>query len=62
MTKADLHVKMEPDVADAIRRYAKGNGLNFTAALTSLAVRGLRAEGITISGPAEHQHEGDGPS
>jgi len=51
MSKADLHVKMDLALTEAIRRYAEVNGLNFTAALSSLAARGLRAEGVTISVP-----------
>ena len=48
MSKADLHVKMESNLVDAIRRYAEGNGLNFTGALSTLAAQGLRAQGITL--------------
>ena len=49
MSKADLHVKMDAALTAAIRRYAAGHGLNFTAALSVLAARGLRDEGIVIA-------------
>jgi hypothetical protein len=64
MTKADVHVKMDPGITVTIRSYAKANGLSFTAALSTLAARGLRAEGwVIMAAPAdltaerEHQNE-----
>jgi hypothetical protein len=50
MAKKDVHVKMDPRLADAIQRYATGHGVTFTAALSLLAARGLRAEGMAIRG------------
>jgi hypothetical protein len=49
MSKADRHVKIDRALDDAISRYAAGHGLNFTAALSVLAARGLRDEGIVIA-------------
>jgi hypothetical protein len=48
MAKRDLHVKLDAALTDAIRRYAAGHGITFTAALSLLAARGLRDEGIIL--------------
>lgn len=50
MAKRDVHVKLDADLAEAVRRYAANHGITFTAALSLLAARGLRDEGITIKG------------
>ncbi len=52
MAKRDVHVKLDADLAEAVRRYAADHGITFTAALSLLAARGLRDEGITIRGEA----------
>ena len=57
MTKADVHVKLDPALTWAIRRYAVEHGLNFTAALSSLAARGLKDEGITIKGDGNDEND-----
>jgi hypothetical protein len=48
MERDNIHIKMAAPLADAIRRYAKGHGITFTAALSVLATRGLRDEGLFI--------------
>ncbi len=50
MAKRDVHVKLDADLAEAIQRYASGHGITFTAAISVLAARGLRDEGIIIEG------------
>jgi hypothetical protein len=54
MEKDDVHVKMAMPLADAIRRYAEGHGISFTAALSVLATRGLRDEGL-YTAPEQEQ-------
>jgi hypothetical protein len=49
-------VKLDTRLADAIQRYAGGHGITFTAALSFLAARGLRSEGITIEGDGSDEH------
>jgi hypothetical protein len=49
MERDNIHVKMATPLADAIRRYAEGHGISFTAALSVLATRGLRDEGLLIT-------------
>ena len=48
MSKTNVHMNLDTALHDAIRRYATGHGLNFTAAISVLAARGLRDEGIII--------------
>lgn len=50
MPKTDVHMKVDTPLTDAIKRYAAGHGLSFTAAFSVLAARGLKDEGITIRG------------
>ena len=50
MGKKNTHVLLDEPLADAVQRYADGHGITFTAALSVLAARGLRAEGIFITG------------
>ena len=50
MPKTDVHVKLDPALIAALKRYAAGNGISFTAALSLSAARLLAAEGITIQG------------
>lgn len=57
MTKRNKHVLIEEPLAVAIDRYAAGHGINWTAALSLLAARGLRDEGITLP----EQQEEDTP-
>jgi hypothetical protein len=54
MAKKDLHILMDETLAAAISRYADGHGISFTAALSLLAARGLRDEGIILT-PREGQ-------
>jgi hypothetical protein len=46
MEKSNIHVNLATPLADAIRRWATGHGVSFTAALSILATRGLRDEGL----------------
>jgi hypothetical protein len=57
MAKRDVHVKLDPDLAEAIQRYARGHGITFTAALSLLAARGLRDDGITIRGDGDNDNQ-----
>lgn len=50
MPKTNVHMNLDTALHDAIRRYATGHGLNFTAAVSVLAARQLQAEGIIIKG------------
>ena len=59
MAKRDVHVKLDADLAEAVRRYAAGHGITFTAALSLLAARGLRDEGITIKGDGTSERNPD---
>jgi hypothetical protein len=54
MTKRRVLIGLDPRVDEAIRLYAAGHGVNFTAALHVLVTRGLKDEGITIKGDGEH--------
>jgi hypothetical protein len=49
MEKDDVHIKMATPLANAIRHYAEGHGISFTAALSVLATRGLRDEGLFVT-------------
>lgn len=53
MTKTLKHIGLDEQLAAAITRYAEGHGISFTAAISLLAARGLRDEGITLNQPAE---------
>ena len=50
MTKRKRLVGLDPRLDEALARYAAGHGLSFTAAISVLAARGLKDEGITIKG------------
>lgn len=50
VAKRNVHILLETPLADAIQRYAEGHGITFTAALSVLATRGLRDEGLYIEG------------
>jgi hypothetical protein len=59
MAKPDVHVKLDTDLAEAVHRYAEGNGITFTAALSVLAARGRRDEGIVIKGDRDNERDQD---